>query len=230
MCVFTGKADQMALNLNKNGLFGLLLGMLTCTALNAQIAIELEKTNVMVAGVENPITVVSSDVPDSCLLLLPDLGKVYKTGKGHFWWGIGNDSLLRRITIQILDTCSGAVLAKKVYRMRELPVEILLGARHRSRQMGNGEFKAQYGLAAVIMGYDICGTCEMDGFEAHFYSKKESNAWMGHNSGGRFEGEVLKKQQAVLPGDQIVFKNIRYRCPGMKRSRISAAELVFEIK
>lgn len=213
-----------------NRLFVLLLALFPGVAPKAQVAIEVEKTNVMVAGLENPITVVSSDVPDSCLLLQANAGKVYKREKGRYYWGIGVDSLIRKITIVVLDTCSGQVLAEKHYRMREIPVEILLGARHRSKQMGNGEFKAQSGLAAVVAGYDINATCEMAGFTAQFYSKKTGEVWTGYNTGSRFEGEVLKKQQAVLPGDQIVFKDIKYRCPGMRRPRASNTELVFEIK
>ncbi|GAB4490778.1 MAG: hypothetical protein OHK0019_10090 [Saprospiraceae bacterium] len=96
--------------------------------------------------------------------------------------------------------------------------------------MGNGEFKAQTGVVAQVTGYDIQAHCEMVGFDAHFFSKKTGELWKGHNTGARFVGAVLEKVHAVMPGDWVIFRSIKYQCPGMKEPMFSGDELFFEIK
>jgi len=205
----------LILCLFQNGLFG-------------QIAVEVEKMNVMVAGLENPITVVTSDVPDSCIMLQSNAGKIKKIGTGKYICSVTADTSI--VTLLIKDTCNNALLGQRIYRIKKLSVEILLGARHRSKTMGNGEFKAQGGIAARVTGYDIEAHCDMVGFDAYFFSKKTGELWKGHNTGARFEGAVLEKQQAVKPGDWIIFRQFSYRCPGMKEPMFSDEELFFEIK
>lgn len=199
----------------QNGLFG-------------QIAIEVVKTNVMVIGIVNPITVVANDVPDSCITLQSDIIKFKKLGNGRYDCYLTADTMV--VALSIMDTCNNELLGQRNYRVRHLNVEILLGARHRSKTMGNGEFKAQVGIAAVITGVDIDAKCDMVGFDAYFFSKKTRELWKGHNTGARFEGAVLEKQQAVMPGDWVIFRQFSYRCPGMKAPTFSDDELFFEIK
>lgn len=199
----------------QNGLFG-------------QIAVEVEKMNVMVAGLENPVTVVANDVPDSCIALESTVGKIKKIGRGKYICSVAADTSI--VTLSIKDTCNNELLGQRIYRIKKLSIEILLGARYRSKTMGNGEFKAQGGIAARVTGYDIQANCDMVGFDAYFFSKKTGELWKGHNTGARFEGAVLEKQQAVKPGDWIIFRQFSYRCPGMKEPMFSDEELFFEIK
>ncbi len=190
--------------------------------------LKLEKMNVVYAGLENPVTVAASDIPDTCIALQSNAGKIKKIGTGKYICSVTADTAV--ITLLITDTCNNELLGKRTYRVKKLPVEILLGARHRSETMGNGEFKAQVGIAAVITGLDIDAKCNMVGYDAHFFSKKPGELWKGHNTGARFEGAVLEKVQAVKPGDWVVFRQFLYRCPGMKEPGFSDDELFFEIK
>lgn len=212
----------------KNWLICCLIFCLFQNGLFGQIAVEVEKMNVMVAGLENPITVVASDVPDSCIVLQSNAGKIKKIGTGKYICSVTADTSI--VTLSIRDTCNKELLGQRTYRVKKLPVEILLGARHRSKTMGNGEFKAQGGIIAQVTGYDIDAKCDMVGYDAYFFSKKTGELWTGHNTGARFEGAVLEKQQAVLPGDWVIFRQISYRCPGMKQPMFSDEELFFEIK
>ncbi len=216
--VFSGKnwpTTLLIFCLFQNGLFG-------------QIAVEVEKMNVLVAGLENPVTIVVSDVPDSCIELRTNFGRIRKVGTGRYVCYVTTDTIITKLSI--LDTCSNEVLGQRTYRVKTLPVEMQLGARHRSKTMGNGEFKAQAGIAAVVTGYDIDARCDMMGFDAYFFSKKTGELWKGHNTGPRFEGAVLEKVQAVMPGDWVIFRQMSYRCPGMKEPMFSGDELIFEIK
>jgi len=217
---------------SKNWLISCLIFCLFQNGLFGQIAVEVEKMNVMYAGLENPVTIASGEVPDSCIMLQINAGKIKKVGTGKYVCEVMADSirLVGRATLLIKDTCSNELLGQRIYQVKHLPVEILLGARHRSKTMRNGEFKAQAGIVAQVTGYDIQAHCDMVGFEAYFFSKKTGELWQGHNTGARFEGAVLEKQQAVMPGDWVIFRQISYRCPGMKQPMFSDEELFFEIK
>jgi len=189
----------------------------------------LEKMNVLYAGVDNPMTVAVSDVPDSCLLLQPSLGKIRKGSRGHYLWNIGSSDTVMA-DLSIFDTCSNELTGQREYRVKQVPVEIYFGGKYRSGTMGNGEFKAQMGIIAYIICCVFDARCNIVGFDAHFFSKKTGELWTGHNTGARFEGAVLEKQQAVKPGDWVIFRQISYRCPGMKQPKFIDTELFFEIK
>lgn len=207
-------------------------GLVICLfpgSISGQIAIELEKVNVLVAGFENPVTVVSTAVPDSCIALQSAGAKIKKYGTGRYaMYAITTDTSI--VTLTITDTCSHEMLGQRAYRVRSVPVDILLGARHRSKTMSIDEFREQIGIAAVMSGFDVCGNCAMIGFNAYYFSKKTGNIWRGHNTGARFEGAVSEKQASVVPGDRITFCRFSYQCPGMTQPVFSNQELYFEIK
>lgn len=206
----------------------LIICLLSGGPLAAQIAVELEKMNAVVAGVETPLRVAVSDVPDSCVCLQSSDGRLRSYGAGRYAWSVNTDTTIATLTI--LDTCKQELIAQRIYRVRPLKVEILLGGRHPRGALRAGEFKAQGGLLARVMEFDIQASCELAGFTAQFFSKKTGELWTGYNPGGRFEGGVLQKVQAVEPGDWVIFRGISYRCPGMNRPYFSDSELIFRIK
>lgn len=203
-----------------------------CTLLGQAVAVEAEKMNVLVVGVDNPLTIVVSDLYDSCLVAIPSVGKITKGwGSGKYLWSGVSDTTVVSMTLR--DTCSQSLVAQRSYRVRTIPIQILLGANPKYRHnkaLGVGEFKAQSGIAAVISGMDICGNCDMAGFYARFFSHKTGEIWIGYNTGARFMGDVLKHQQAVVPGDWVKFEGFSYRCPGMKTPAYDDDVLHFQIK
>lgn len=71
--------------------------------LPAQVAISTDKMNVLYPGLENPITVVVSDVPDSNLLLIPSMGEIKRTSASHYGWKIcRRDTNFATLTIRDL--------------------------------------------------------------------------------------------------------------------------------
>lgn len=193
----------------------------------AQVAVELEKMNMIVVGFYNPVSVVVSDLPDSCLFLEPSAGKISRNGRGQYLWHITDTATL---TLSLTDTCHHELIARRIYRTRKLPVHFLLGAKQRSETISAGEFKAQAGIAPVISGHDVCATCEMTGFTARFFSKKTGRVWTGHNPGARFKGEVLRSAQSVEPGDWVRFSGFSFTCPGMTMLTADDHDLYFRIK
>lgn len=210
----------------KNWQLSCLLICLFQNLLAGQIAVELGGVDAMFEAIENTMTVVASDVPDSCLTLQASFGNIRKLGRGKYFWQGSSDTTF--VTISIIDSCNNQPLDKRTYRVKELPVEIRLGGKHRGGIMGNGEFKAQPGFIAYIACCGFDARCEIIGFDACFFSKKTGELWKGHNTGARFEGAVLQKQLTVMPGDWIIFRHFEYRCG--KQPKLSNEEFFFEIK
>lgn len=205
----------------------LIICFLQSAVLWGQAAVEVERMNVVIGGLENPLRIVVSDVPDSCLCLRTGSGTVVRYGAGRYGWRVGSDTTAAQLTI--LDSCHNEVVAQRIFRVKPVPVEVRLGY-HPSKAMTAGEFKAQGGLIAWVTDCDIEARFNIVGFTAQFFSKKTGEMWSGYNTGGRFEGAVLEKIQGVAPGDWVIFHTISYRYPGADRARFSEGELVFRIE
>ena len=195
--------------------------------LSGQAAIELEKMNMLVAGVYNPISIAVNDVPDSCLSLRPDCGRITGTGKGHYIWMLETD--VSQATLLLVDSCLGDTIAQRRYRVRGLNVVALLGARYRSQTIGAGTFKAQKGITAELQNDDVCGRCDLIGFSARFVFGQTGEVWNGYNRGAYFRDAVLEHYQKLMPGDQVEFYEIVYRCSSKMQPKL-ANELVFYIE
>lgn len=81
----------------------LIVVLLKLGVLSAQVAISTDKMNVLNLGIENPLTVVVSDIPDSNLLLIPSMGEIKRTSRNHYGWTIcDRDTNFATLTIRDL--------------------------------------------------------------------------------------------------------------------------------
>lgn len=199
----------------------------------AQIAVQLHLVNVLNSDcLENPITVVVSDVPDSNLLLLPSIGSIRKEGSGIgcFSWYIctgkpGEATLIVRDTVEQID------LDTFSYRLQPLPeAKPLLGALYKSMEIERGAFRAQVGCMLAIPGECSNFWPELLEYEVMVIWKDKRPVFIQTNQGKRFNAEIARVLQQVVPGDRVIFRKFAYRPVGMAMLRYSADELVFKIK
>jgi hypothetical protein len=104
----------------------------------------------------------------------------------------------------------------------------MLGARHKSKQMGNGEFKAQTFVDAVLENFDFEARCEIVGFEFTYLPKRQDPI-VRTNGGKRFSGDVSEQVNKARPGDTFFFDDIKCKCPGDPAAR-NIGGLAFKIK
>jgi hypothetical protein len=196
--------------------------------LKGQAAVELEHINVLLAEMDNPITIAVEDLPDSCLLVEVSTGRMNKSAKGHYAWYVSLDS--NNATLTLTDTCHREQLCTRNYRIREIKSKILLGAMYHSCQMDAETFKAQLGIAAVLTEGGFDARCDIQSYHVRVVKKRYGKTLDGHNIGARFSGKILTWVQFVQTGDEIYFFQIMYQCPGMKAYRESTETLKFVIK
>lgn len=210
---------------NKTSL--LLFFFFLSTFLKGQAAVELEKIQVLLAGIDNPITIAVDDLPDSCISVAVSIGNIKKERNGRYSWRVLLDT--NKAVLTLTDRCNNEPLAKRQYSIRELTTEILLGAKYRSCRIDKKVFSEQAGLACVPIEGEIDTRLEIPGFQV--YLQKESGKILeGHNIGARFSGNILTWVKSIETGDEIIFSQIMYKYPGAKQAKESNETLKFVIK
>ena len=76
---------------NKTSL--LLFFFFLSTFFKGQAAVELEKIQVLLAGIDNPITIAVDDLPDSCISVAVSIGNIKKERNGRYSWRVLLDTI-----------------------------------------------------------------------------------------------------------------------------------------
>lgn len=190
------------------------------------VAVSLDKMNVFYIGVDNPISVSAAGVSSNDV-------KVTGSGAGITVSSNGGGKYTVKVATPgeaTLTVSGGGASQSFQYRVKRIPDPTpLLGAKHRSKAMGNGEFKAQSGIAAVLENFDFDVRCDVVGFEATYLKKRQDPSPEIANAGARFNEKVQSMVNQAGPGDQYFFDNVKAKCPGDGAPRNLGA-LSFKIK
>lgn len=188
------------------------------------VAVQLDKMNVFYIGVENPISVSAAGVSSNDLKVTASGVNVANKGGGHFIVTATTPNNDASITV-----AAPGVSQTFKYRVKRIPDPVpMLGAKHKSKQMGNGEFKAQSFVDAVLESFDFDARCEVVGFEFTYLPKRQDPI-SRTNGGKRFSGDVSELVGKAKPGDTYFFDDIKCKCPGDAAAR-NIGGLAFKIK
>jgi len=170
------------------------------------VAVAADKMNVFYIGVDNPISIAAAGVSSNQL-------QVSSTGAITIS-GTGSNRIVKATgqgdcTIKV----SAPGLSQEFkFRVKRIPDPIARLGKESSGSMGNGEFKAQPGVRAELVGFDFEATCNIESFEMYRQAKRADAVSM-KNSGPRFS-EAKTLQAMAVPGDLFYFDEIKARCPG----------------
>ena len=188
------------------------------------VAVQLDKMNVFYIGVENPISVSAAGVSSNDLKVSASGVSVASKGGGHYVVTATTPTPDASITVS-----APGVSQTFKYRVKRIPDPTpMLGAKHRSKQMGNGEFKAQTFVDAVLENFDFEARCEIVGFEFTYLPKRQDPI-VRTNGGKRYSGDVSEQVNKAKPGDTYFFDDIKCKCPGDAAAR-NIGGLAFKIK
>ncbi|MBV6439317.1 MAG: hypothetical protein EPGJADBJ_00956 [Saprospiraceae bacterium] len=188
------------------------------------VAVQLDKMNVFYIGVENPISVSAAGVSSNDLKVSGNLVNLSNKGGGHYIVTANTPTNDASITV-----AAPGVSQTFKYRVKRIPDPVpMLGAKHKSKQMGNGEFKAQSFVDGVLESFDFDARCEVVGYEFTYLPKRQDP--IGRQNGGkRFNSEVAELVNKAKPGDTYFFDDIKCKCPGDAAAR-NIGGLAFKIK
>ena len=187
------------------------------------IAIQLDKMNVFYIGVVNPVSVSAAGVSSNLVQVTGSGVQVANKGGGHF------DITATTPGEASLTVSAPGVSQKFTYRVKRIPDPTpLLGAKHKSKAMANGEFKAQGGIASVLEGFDFDAKCDIAGFEVTYLPKRQDPITK-NNGGARWGSDVQDMINKAKPGDAYFFDEIKCKCPGDAAAR-NLGGLAFKIR
>jgi gliding motility-associated protein GldM len=184
----------------------------------------LSKMNVFYIGVDNPFEVSvagasSNEVNVSC------------TGGGCNVSGAQGKYTARVSVPGDVQVNVSAPGLKKTFNIRSkrIPDPVAtLGGVNKGGKIGNGSFKAQGGLIAVLEGFDFDARCDIQGFEFVRVPQRQDPI-VKVNRGGAYSSDIVRLVRQAKPGDIYYFNEVKARCPGDKAGR-KINSLVFQIK
>lgn len=183
------------------------------------------KMKTLYIGVDNPIEV-KSTVPanDLRISISGGGGSIQKTGSTQYSVNVSTPTNDCKINV------SGPGLSySEQFKVKRIPDPVArLGGRIMGGDIGNGEFKAQVGVAAVLNDFDFDAKCDIVGYDVVLISKGQDPK-TEVNAGARYNEKAQTLIGQAKPGDVYLFQNIRAKCPGDLSSR-SLGSMAFIIK
>ncbi len=184
------------------------------------VAVAADKMNVFYIGVDNPITVSAAGVSSNALRV---------SCNGCNLSGSGNNRIVtvdRPGEVSVVVTGEG-LNSTFPFRAKRIPDPVPQLGNSKGGSMGNGEFKAQGGVLAVLEGFDFDARCAIQGFNIVRVPKRQ-DAIQNVNAGARYDDKSSRLVQQATPGDIYYFENIKAKCPGDQAGR-PLGTMVFNI-
>lgn len=165
-----------------------------------QMAVSVDKLNVLYLGIKNPITVVASDIPPERLMVKAAHGSITREANHKFiyehceWvWGYETITVSDSLDPEIADTFD--------FHVRRFPqpeFEVIFP---------NTNFTGGLRCDIDYFGHDI--GCDLKSFSVVYIPKNEDPI-QKTNLGNRFTDEVVALFKRCTPGDRIAFSEISY--------------------
>lgn len=178
--------------------------------------IQLSKQNVLVIGIDNPVSILVSGVPEELVRVQASDNLRIKKETGT------------RYTIQASTPGEGWIKVEggKLppqsfrYRIKRIPDPTLrLGARYSSGTLAANVFKVQMGISWQMDYFDVDVKCSDLAYTVTQTRKGELVASAG-NTGARFSPAVLALVEKARPGDIFYFDDFKLTCPGDAAARV----------
>lgn len=188
------------------------------------VAVSADKMNVFYIGVDNPVSVSAAGVSSNSLKV--DIsgggGQITKVNDNNYVVKVGAPG-----KCEIIATAQG-LTAKKEFRVKRIPDPVARLGGKSDGSMGNGEMKAQSGVAAMLDNFDFDAKCNIQSFKLTRVPKRQDPISVD-NASGRFEGRAQELINAAKPGDSYYFDEVKARCPGDQVGR-KINPMVFTIR
>jgi len=196
------------------------------------VTVSADKMNVFYIGVDNPITVSAAGVPTASLKVSAagDGGLNLKAANGSSYTATveGPPTGVNKFAYVVVSG-EGLEPTRFPFRVKRIPNPTArLGGTKEGGNLGNGEFKAQRGLIAILDDFDFDARCDVVGFELTRQARN-SDPVSAVNRGGTYDDQAMRLVQLAKPGDTYYFDNVRAKCPGDKAAR-QINQMVFKIK
>ncbi|MEP7267680.1 MAG: gliding motility protein GldM [Saprospiraceae bacterium] len=182
------------------------------------VTVSAAKMNVLYKGVENPIEVSAAGISSNQINVSFDgPGTIKRNGDGTYSVTLNNNAP-PGTSANVIVSANGAQATKKAFRIKAIPDPMPRLGGIKENRVGNGEFKAQIGIAAILENFDFDAKCDIAGFTVVRAAKGE-DLMEALNPGSRFNGQAANIIAMAKPGNSYIFQNIKCKCPGDEVNR-----------
>ncbi len=180
------------------------------------------KMNVLYAGVNNPIELLTQSVGQDSLEVKIDNGVIFKSGGKYFAKVSSKDSqAIIRIVARGIDS-------KKTFRIKPIPDPIIKFGNHISGSIDLDDFMHQTKLIPSIEDFDFDVKCKISAFNLiRKPVRQEEEVVM--NVGEDLKWQSLNLIAKAAKGDTYFFNDIKCKCTGDTKDR-SLNDIVFSIE
>lgn len=181
-------------------------------------------------GVDNPLKVVVSDVPDSNMRLVPSVGQLSKSGSRNYTWLIcDTDSL--NATLTLTDTVARLPIGVFHFRIKRLPEPVARFGGHRWHYYEyNQKLQQHGGIHLIYENFDFDLRAEVLRYRVEVYDPVIQQSNIVQNEGPRFNAEVTALLERLKSGDMVEISNIVYRASCDSRPIYSTEALFYTEK
>lgn len=178
------------------------------------LSVAAERMNVLYIGVDNPISVALSGIPAEQVKVSSREAQLMPTGKGKYVAKVGTPG---RATILVE---APNYRQEVVFRVKPIPDPVaVLGNSGTGGFIRVSELTALKSIESKLFGFDMDAQCGILGFSVIYIEKGNDSPKQGVNPGGAFTPTVLELLSHAKDGDQVIFDNIRAKCPGDAQGR-----------
>ena len=195
----------------------------------SSLTVSADKMNVFYIGVDNPISISAAGVNSNNLKVSAG------GGGGASLKKVNNSKYTVKVTkpAPLGQECEIRVSAdglnkKAKFRVKRIPDPVAKLGKSSSGAMGNGEFKAQAGVLAILENFDFDAKCQISGFIVTRQAKRADPVDKA-NRGPRYGADTKALIMRAKPGDVYYFDNVKAKCPGDPAGR-KINSMVFKIK
>jgi hypothetical protein len=203
----------------------LLLSLLVSAMLCTGQTVASNRMNILYYGIQNSLSASAYNYPCKAVILKADTGKVsrYDDGNGCYDYEyIAPDPGTGRV-LKVTFTMYAQIgkkqktIGKSTFRIKELPIPDAFIGGKRNDTLNIRSFKAQEGIIAKLLGFDIDAPFKVDSFRYIVISNDKMIA-RGENKGNVFTQSTRAHFSTVNSNDVLLIYNIF--CTGAdKRSR-----------
>lgn len=195
------------------------------------VTVSATKMNVFYIGVPNPIKVSAAGVNSNDVQVSlggGGAGVLKKaSGTGEYVVTVSKPAKIGN-ECQVRVSAPGLKGEKALFRVKRIPDPVAKLSGNVGGAIGNGEFKAQGGVSAILDNFDFDAKCAIQGFIVTRQAKRADPVDV-NNRGPRWSPEARNLINKAKPGDVYYFDNVKAKCPGDPAGR-KINSMVFKIK
>ncbi len=183
-------------------------------ASDAVLSVAADRMNVLYMGIDNPISVALSGVPAEQVTASSRDVRLQAVGKGKYIVRAGRPGKA------VIVVEAPNYRQEVEFRVKSIPdpVAVLEKIGTTGGSVFLSSVKEMKGLDLKLFGFDMDAQCSILGFN-FIYVEPNANPGQSANPGPIFNDKSLSFIQQAKVGDQMIFDNIRAKCPGDEAGR-----------